>query len=255
MGGFLTANGFQQIISEKDFPEEMVLSTLGVPDHVLFDKVIPTLNSTYKKGSPFFATILTASNHTPIFFPENIPFQFVGDNDMEQIVSYADWSIGQFMKQASQQDWFDSTIFLFTGDHGRPIKPIYYDITLSYHHIPFIIYAPEIITTPQNIEHFGGQIDIYPTLMGLLNVDFINYTLGINLIQQKRNYFSFSSDDKWACINDSMLFIGRSNGIYSLHKYQDGDLTNYLEAYPLITQTMRKHGEANLQAAQWILAH
>ena len=55
MGGFLSNNGYGTIVSLKDYPRERVKSTLGVPDHYMFEFAMPTLDRWGRSGRPFLA--------------------------------------------------------------------------------------------------------------------------------------------------------------------------------------------------------
>mgnify|MGYP002870160395 CR=1 FL=1 len=74
VGGFLYGNGIDEVISQKDYPHKEVKSTLGIPDHLLFRHVLEKINQC---GSdyPFFACIMTASDHSPYILPDDIPWQ------------------------------------------------------------------------------------------------------------------------------------------------------------------------------------
>lgn len=48
-----------------------------------------------------------------------------------QITQYADWSLQQFIKLTSKENWFNNTIFVFVADHGAAIKAKY-DVSLNY---------------------------------------------------------------------------------------------------------------------------
>ena len=67
MGGFLRANAFDLVINKSDYPREEILSTLGVPDHILFRHSIKKMKELSTQEKPFFITMLTASNHNPVY--------------------------------------------------------------------------------------------------------------------------------------------------------------------------------------------
>lgn len=83
----------------------------------MFEYALPVLNEKADGKSPFFATLLTISNHPPYVIPSY--FHPHSKDPEMQIVEYADWSIGKFMEEAEKQPWFDNTIFIFVGDHGK----------------------------------------------------------------------------------------------------------------------------------------
>ena len=255
VSGFLHANGFDKIVSQKDYPSSAILSTLGVPDHYMFNFSIPLLNQLNNNKKPFFAAFMTASDHGPYIIPDNIPFK-PKQNDLRQgIVEYTDWAISQFITDVSNQKWFDNTIFVFLADHGSVIGSNIYDMPLTYNHIPLIVYAPKLIKESKSIDEFGGQIDVYPTIMGLLGYSYVNNTAGIDLLNEKRPYMYFSADDKIGCVNDSLFYIYRTNGKESLFKYKKEETKDYIADYKHIAIEMRNYAFANFQASQWMISN
>ncbi len=255
VSGFLHANGFDKIVSQKDYPSSAILSTLGVPDHYMFNFSIPLLNQLNNNKKPFFAAFMTASDHGPYIIPDNIPFKPKQNDMREGIVEYADWAISQFITDVSNQKWFDNTIFVFLADHGSVIGSNIYDMPLTYNHIPLIVYAPKLIKESKSIDEFGGQIDVYPTIMGLLGYSYVNNTAGIDLLNEKRPYMYFSADDKIGCVNDSLFYIYRTNGKESLFKYKKEETKDYIADYKHIAIEMRNYAFANFQASQWMISN
>lgn len=86
-------------------------------DDFMYQYALPILNERAGTGNPFFSVLLSISNHPPYVIPPY--FHPHSDVLEEQIVEYADWSIRQFMQAAEKQPWFDNTIFVFLGDHGK----------------------------------------------------------------------------------------------------------------------------------------
>jgi phosphoglycerol transferase MdoB-like AlkP superfamily enzyme len=206
LGGFLISNGFQKIFSQKDYSNDKILNTLGIPDHLLFEEAVHHIDEISINKNPFFVTILTSSNHGPYELPEHISLNPKSTDLHFQMIEYADWSIGEFLKSCRQKPWFDSTLFIFTGDHGAIIDDM--DMYLTFHRVPLIIYAPKIIS-PHISESLGGQIDIYPTVMGLLNTSYINNSFGIDLLKEKRNLISFTYDDEFGVFSLNDFFVRR----------------------------------------------
>lgn len=252
MGGFLTANGFEKIVGQKDYPAKEVRSTLGVPDEFMFRFSIPRLNELAGKGKPFFAAFMTASDHDPIVIPENEGFQRRHQEDKKAIVAYADWSLQQFMKYAAQQSWYDNTIFVFVADHGSLLGANAYDVAFSYHHIPFLIFAPGA-TRPEAFPQPGLQTDVFATVASLVLPRFINNTFSINLRKTSRPYAVFSADDKLACLNDSLLYIWRMQSDPGLYYYPENQTENRLSLNPQLADSMQKIAFSWLQTSEWML--
>ena len=252
VGGFLTNSYFDRIVSLKDYPSEQVKSTLGVPDHLMFDFAMPILDEMSKEKSPFFATFMTASDHMPYFIPEDIPFQAGNDDINKQIVRYADWSLRHFIESCQQKPWFGNTLFVFVADHGVQFGPYDYDPPLCLNHIPFIMFSPSNIP-PQEVGKLGCQIDVFPTVMGVLGLGYENGTLGVDLLKSKRNYSYYCADDKICCMSDSLLYVYRMDGKEGLYFYKKGWLDDVYYRFPDFAKDMHEYAFSMLQTSQWMI--
>ncbi|TAL59054.1 MAG: alkaline phosphatase family protein [Bacteroidetes bacterium] len=250
--GFLTGNGIDRVYAENDYPSEKALSTLGIPDDYLFEYSIPKLNEIADQNQNFFCGFMTGSNHFPIIFPEWADIKFNSTEEYLKIIEYADWAIGKFMKLASEQRWYKNTIFVFVADHGTNYLHTY-DMPMAFHFSPLIIHAPGLRLEPKSFDGMGGQIDIFPTLMGLMNLPYTNNTMGVDLLKEKRPYIYFTADNKIGCIDKEFYFIHRMNGTESLYKYADLAQDNYLSQFKTRADSMRTYAFSMLQATQCII--
>lgn len=182
MNAFFRTNGFDEIYAQENYPAEKVVNSFGVQDDFLYQYALPILNKKATSGRPFFTVLLSISNHPPYIIPDY--FKPHSDKPEDQIVEYADWSIKQFITEAEKQPWFDNTIFVLLGDHGKLVDSPESEIPQSYNHIPLMIYGKGI--QPEIRAQFGGQIDVAPTLLGLLNIGYIQNNFGINLLKEQR---------------------------------------------------------------------
>lgn len=248
MEAFFLTNGFERVYSQKDYPAKEVVSSLGVPDDYLFRFALPVLDELNQQKQPFFTAFMTASDHTPYVVPEY--FKPHNTNKKLQITEFADWSLKQFFAQAQTKPWFDNTIFVLLGDHGVPTN-VKYDVSLNYHHIPLVIYAPNIVKPDVN-RNIAGQIDCFPTIMGVLEQPYINSTLGIDLQKEKRSYIFINGDDKLAVLDTSFLLIYDGEKSIKLHKYKDLDQTNYADDFPEKVADMLQYMKANLQTYEYV---
>lgn len=145
-----------------------------------------------KKSTPFFILGFTGSTHIP-FTQTTDEFEkyprTTEENKYLNSLYYADYSIGQLIEKAKQNDWFDDTIFIFVADHvpngiekGNTLKDKF--------HIPFIIYAPKIFK-PQKIEYTVSHLDIIPTLAHMLGKDLKFTVLGTNALDEHASHCAF----------------------------------------------------------------
>ncbi|MRJ08616.1 alkaline phosphatase family protein [Ornithobacterium rhinotracheale] len=246
--GFLRANGFQNIITESNYPSQEVKTTLGVPDDYMFRFSIPIINDLAKSNKPFFVSFMTASDHGPFY----IPSYFKPKNKIinQQIVEYADWSLKQFFTMAQKQSWYNNTLFVLVADHGANINP-QYDIPMNYFHVPLIFFSPNGLVSPQNEKKLASQIDIVPTIMGILNLPYINNTYGIDLIHQNRPYTLINDDDKIGVVDTTHLCIIRDN--LALYDYKHKNKQDLSQINATKTHEMAEYGKAFLQYYQYLI--
>lgn len=247
--GFLSTNDFDQIITEDDYPSDEVKTTLGVPDDYMFRYSIPVLNSLHRKGKPFLTVFMTASNHGPYYLPEY--YKPHSDEIRNQMIEYSDWSLRQFIRLAEKQEWFSNTLFVFVADHGIHKKRSY-DISLEYHHTPLIFYAPHLLPGSRIYNCIGGQIDVFPTIMGILKQPWINNTSGIDLLKEKRPFIMVNSIDNFGVIGKEFFLIVKHDGSSKLFRYRNRSMKDYSREFPEIKRLMDEYARCNLQVFQYI---
>jgi len=180
--GFMYANSFDELIGLKNYPKEQVLTAWGAPDEILYDRSITEMN---RLEEPFFALILTISTHEPFLYPEReYPFPETDSSHpwakRFNSLRYADWAFGRFMDSVKTTDWYKNTLFVILGDHGLNYEPKL-ELDLSQFHVPLLLFYPDVIDTGVN-RCISSQKDIPATVMHLLGGQWINNTLGHNLL-------------------------------------------------------------------------
>lgn len=171
MQDFFEGNDYA-IFDKKLFkPSEVSFSNIwGVCDEDMYQKAITLMNEESKLGKPFFNHIMSVSNHRPFTYPEgkiDIPSD---SKSRKGGVKYTDYALKQFFKIAEKQSWFKNTVFVILADHcasssGKTELPI------NKYRIPCMIYSPEFIK-PLQCNTLMSQIDVMPTLFGLLNFSY-----------------------------------------------------------------------------------
>jgi phosphoglycerol transferase MdoB-like AlkP superfamily enzyme len=181
MNYFFGNNGYRDV-DRRDIPKGAVIhgqNVWGVADEDLYTLALGQMDQIHAAGKPFFLHIMTTSNHRPFTFPAGRVKQANGTR--EGAVAYTDWSIGDFIRRAREKSYFDDTVFVITADHcassaGKTSVPI------NRYHIPLWIYSPKHIP-PQRVDRLMGQVDIAPTVLGLLNFSYRTRFFGYDLFQ------------------------------------------------------------------------
>jgi phosphoglycerol transferase MdoB-like AlkP superfamily enzyme len=124
---------------------------------------------------------MTTSNHRPYTFPAGRVDSPSGH--YEGAVKYTDYAINKFIEDSRKKPWFDDTVFIVVADHcaGSAGKS---DLPLDRYHIPLFIYSPKHIK-PQQVNTITSQIDVAPTLMGLMNSSYVSRFFGKDIMRMK----------------------------------------------------------------------
>lgn len=248
VAGFLSQNGVERIVSQADYPVAEVKTTLGVPDDYMFRFAMPIFDEMASNNRPFCATMMTASDHGPFYVPDY--FEPRSEDIRYQITEYADWSLRRFIEMASERPWFDNTLFVFVADHGAVLDTDY-SIPLSYFHTPLVFYMPKHLQAVEN-GSIASQMDVFPTVMGVLGKNYVNNTFGIDLLKEERRFVYFMGDDKYGVLDDEWLFINKpSEGQRGLYRYSEKEKKNYITEHPEIAEEMQKYGESSWQVSEY----
>ncbi len=137
----------------------------GICDEDLYDAVIRAADSQALRQQSFFDFVMTTSNHRPFTYPDG-KIDIPSGSGREGAVKYTDYAIRRFLQKAAARPWFSNTVFIFVADHcassaGKD------DIDVGKYHIPCVIY--NLKASPSVIGSQCSQIDLFPTLFGLLN--------------------------------------------------------------------------------------
>jgi phosphoglycerol transferase MdoB-like AlkP superfamily enzyme len=186
MTEFFSQNGYEvtdrSALSESEIHYE---NTWGVADEDLFTLALRELDKDYNNKKPFFAQIMTVSHHRPFTYPEG-RIDIPSHTGREGAVKYTDYAIGKFLNEAKRKPWFNNTIFIIVADHcassaGKVELPI------DKYHIPMIIYSPANIA-PSKFEKLTAQIDIGPTILGLLNFNYESKFFGQDIFNKSATH-------------------------------------------------------------------
>ena len=242
---FARSTGFQQYYGREDYDDD---PRFGADDDfdgmwAIWDE--PFLQYYAAKMSdmkePFMTAVFTASSHHPYVIPEKYKEVYPEEGIvMHKCIRYTDMALGRFFETASRQPWFKNTIFVLTSDHTNMSDHAFYQTDIGGFCSPIIIYEPgNAERRPEMQEKIAQQIDILPTVMGMLGYDKPYFGFGIDVL-------STPADSTWA--------VNYMNGIYQYVKHGhvlqfDGQKTRSVYA---LSDSLMQHnlvGRVPVQAA------
>jgi phosphoglycerol transferase MdoB-like AlkP superfamily enzyme len=195
---------FDRITGEDAFARSERNSKWGAHDHVVLGRL---LSDVPRLPRPFFTTIFTLSSHEPFEIP--VAPRFPGDDIEDEFLSahaYTDWSVGEFIRAAERQPWWDSTLVVIVGDHGHPlprVHPTDGEQASARYHIPMLWLGGALAVKDTVVHRIGSQTDLAPTLLDQLRFPSGQYRWGRDLLAPGARAASFA----WFAYQDGFGFV------------------------------------------------
>lgn len=213
MRSFAVHNGYNRFIEQKDFPKPTFTTVWGVCDEDLFGRAIEEFRELSKSGKPFCATLLSVSNHKPYTFPEGrIPEK--PDRHRGGAVKYSDYCLGKFFREAKKEPFWTNTIFVVVADHGARVYGKQ-SIPIHSYEIPLLIAGPAVVKNPSRIPQLGSQLDVSPTILGLLGRPYETLFFGHDLLRsplENERAFLNHNRDIGMLAHDRLVILGLMQG-------------------------------------------
>jgi phosphoglycerol transferase MdoB-like AlkP superfamily enzyme len=191
--------------------------------------------------------VMTTSNHRPFTYPEG-KIDIPSHTGREGGVKYADFAIGRFLERARKEAWFHETLIVIVADHcagsaGKTALPV------KKYEIPMMVYAPSHIR-PQRVDRLASQIDIAPTVLGLLNASYRTKFFGRDILAPgpPRERAFLSTYQKLGYMDDERLVVlepGKKVESYT-YRREDGHLTPASDMGRQVEETLAYYQGINI---------
>ena len=207
---FARATGFQEYYGREDFDDDERFGgeddfdgTWAIWDEPFLQYYATKMSEMHE---PFMTAVFTASSHHPYVVPEKYKDRFPEEGiEIHKCIRYTDMAISRFFRNARQQPWFHNTIFVLTSDHTNLSDHQYYQTDIGGFCSPIIIYEPgNTDLQPELQQKIAQQIDILPTVMGMLHYPKPFFAFGIDVLKTP-------AEDTWA--------VNYLNGTYQYVKH------------------------------------
>ena len=171
MDGFLADGDFKIMDRSRWRKGEITYADLlSVSDEDLYRKTIAEADKSAAADKPFFSLLMTSSNRYPYPVPDTYADFPANATRRQKAVRYADYALGRFIEEARSKPWFDNTVFVFVSDRAVK-KNRTAEISPESYRIPLLVYGPKFVR-PQTVRTPVSQIDVAPTLLGLLDFSY-----------------------------------------------------------------------------------
>ena len=159
MRSYLMSSGFEDIVSDQDFPVTERLSKWGAHDHLVFNRLLEDLKTEAAEGTaeektPYFRVLQTSSSHEPF----EVPFRRL-ENDRLNAFAYTDSCAGDFVRQFRELPQWKNTVIVFVPDHLGAYPEHIDNLSVERYRIPLLMVGGAI-REPRRIDVYGSQHDI-----------------------------------------------------------------------------------------------
>lgn len=182
--GYLVSQGFQRLISDKDFDLKYRMSKWGVPDSPLMERARREISADQGRG-PVLRVVQTSSSHEPF----DVPVSLRKDRRLNAF-AYADMEIGGFVRWLKQSGRWDRSLVILVADHLGAYPPHISNLTLRRYRIPLVM-TGGAVKGPAVVEAYGSQQDIAATVLGQLGLSHAEFTFSKNLLDAGSPHFAF----------------------------------------------------------------
>ena len=186
MQAYLSSCGFDNVISDKDFPRESRQSKWGAHDHEVFTRALNNV-AMHGHDHPQFTVIQTSSSHEPF----EVPFHRLDDMGLyANSVAFTDSCIGNFIDKLKELPVWKNTLVIFVSDHGYPYPKDAVNYEPRRYHIP-MLWIGGVVKEPVVIDKYANQTDLAATLLNQLGIGHDAFTFSRNVLSPDYPEYAF----------------------------------------------------------------
>ncbi|MBR5281885.1 MAG: sulfatase-like hydrolase/transferase [Alistipes sp.] len=250
-GAFARTTGIEHLYSRQDYEARHGKGDFdgywGIWDEKFIDYMGEELQ---QSQSPFFATIFTLTSHHPFVIPEEYEGKFPeGLTPNHKCVGYVDNAVGRFFEKYGEEEWFQNTIFVFVADHvsSEQFSDVFRTSPGSYQVMGFI-HAPNSSLVGEH-RQVVSQVDIMPTLLGLLGNDEPYFAFGRDIFgEHEAEPISVSYDNNmFQAITAQHLILFDENQVVAVYALDDIRHEHNLKD-EIDTSSIERRLKANIQS-------
>lgn len=221
------AEGFDDFYGEHSFNVDEIIG-LGLSDESFLKQ---SLDKMKKLKQPYYSFLVTLTSHFPYDAGEKYGDFDVGEykgtfiGDYLRAIHYTDAQLGRYLDALEKDGILKNSVLAMYGDHFAipkdKIDQLYKFENVSnqndyswfmYQKVPLIMHFPDGSNTGVVNHNYTCQMDLYPTLANLLNIE-NKYMLGKDMLNSKSGKVVFRNG---SFIDGKNLYVSWSNSYYDL---------------------------------------
>ena len=150
----------------------------GYEDQKLFDYAKEELQNLATGSEPFNLTLLTVDTHFEDGYPCEICPTTYGDNQYANVMACSSKQVDEFVKWIQQQDFYENTTIVISGDHPTMDSDFCEDVDEDYTRKVYTTYINADATALSTRRGYT-TFDNFPTTLGALGVQIEGDRLGL----------------------------------------------------------------------------
>jgi len=253
---FAKSVGFDYYFGRKEYANEQHADpTWGILDEY-FEPW--TARQISKLKPPFLASMFTLSSHHPFYIPPHRQQDVIqGDQPICASISYGDLSLRLFFEEAKKQPWYKNTLFVLCADHTPGTHTPYYNLQTQLYQIPIAYFHPSGKLTKNNELKITQHIDIYPTIVDLLNLNLSFYSFGESIFSEKPRFAMNYLQGNYFYFEDNKMLVFSQGLARNLHDYtsKEEHLVDIVDRHPHEVRRYEKRLKAIIQRYNHDLRH
>jgi phosphoglycerol transferase MdoB-like AlkP superfamily enzyme len=231
-------------------------------DRDVFARALKRIRELGNQSQPFFATVVSISNHYPFRSREPQLDLNPGKRPADAVLNtihYTDDVVRQFVDSISKEPWYPHTLIVVDGDHGYNLGE--HDGTPGQRNgwresvwVPFLIHGAHPRLRPGTHPELASQLDLAPTVTDLLGIRDTTSWMGRSLLNRPAaaggvslvtGDVFFSETARWS------LVVDLSQGIPHLYDADHDPLQQSDMASQFPAEVLQLQGEARHQQSLW----
>lgn len=213
---FLPILGFQEVIGEEHYPDNVPRIKWGIDDHELYRETLAKIHRLESDKVPWFLSLLTVTTHHPVQASNKVL------NGLEEGFRYVDEELDLFLNELERAGILESTLVCITSD----------EVTGDGQHVLSENLGTMVILTPDKIKKEVStpfaQSDVAFSLCDYINIEnhpFLGRSFFRTYPNERPHYFSSIFQQKSFLYQNGHLYISHYAGGKEILKLSELDLS------------------------------
>ncbi|SHJ49263.1 sulfatase-like hydrolase/transferase [Pseudobutyrivibrio xylanivorans] len=150
----------------------------GYEDEKLFEFAKSEITDLAKSGQPFNYTMFTMDTHATDGYACRLCGNEFGDNQYANVLTCSDRQVTAFVDWIQQQDFYNNTTIVISGDHPTMAAQFASNIPEDYQRKTYTCIINAIPVSEDNTHKEFSTLDLFPTILAALGAEMSSDRLG-----------------------------------------------------------------------------